>query len=58
MDPNENIMSNFETAKRKYAKSWGFDPARIQILNDIKFRLVTNVTSTYNPGNMGWRVEE
>lgn len=58
LNPDENINSNFETAKKKYSKSWGFDPVRIALLDEINLELVTCVTSTYNPGFMGWRVSE
>lgn len=47
--------SNFLTAKKKYAKVWGFDPVRESILEAIEIDLVTSVASNYNPGDMGWR---
>jgi hypothetical protein len=52
---NTDLKSIFQMAKKKYAKAWGFDPAREAILENIEIDLVTNVTSTYNPGNVGWR---
>jgi hypothetical protein len=51
----EDIRSRFETAKQRYAKAWGFEPSRIQILNAIEISSVTSVTDTYNPGATGWR---
>lgn len=53
--PDPSIRSNFVTAKKKYARVWGFDPTRASILDGIDIDLVTSVTSTYNPGDMGWR---
>jgi ribulose bisphosphate carboxylase small subunit len=53
----DDLKSVFETAKKKYAKVWGFDPVREQILNTIEIDRVTSVTNTYNPGDMGWRNE-
>lgn len=52
--PND-IKSIFRTAQRKYVKAWGFDPAREEILGKIQIERITSVTSTYNPGDMGWR---
>jgi len=54
-NPDTNLKSNFHTAKKKYAKAWGFDPKREAILDQIDIDQVTSVTNTYNPGNMGWR---
>ncbi len=54
-DVHENMRSNFQAAKKKYARSWGFDPSREEILERITLDKITAVTSTYNPGDMGWR---
>lgn len=54
-DAGDDLKSIFQTAKKKYVKSWGFDPAREAILNQIDIDRITSVTSTYNPGDMGWR---
>ncbi len=51
----DDLKSVFQSAKKKYAKAWGFDPAREAILDQIEIDRVTSVTSTYNPGDMGWR---
>lgn len=53
----DDLKSVFETAKKKYAKVWGFDPVREKILNGIEIERITSVTSTYNPGDIGWRDE-
>jgi hypothetical protein len=50
-----DLKSVFEKAKKKYAKAWGFDPARETLLNNIEIDRITSVSSTYNPGDMGWR---
>ena len=50
-----DLKSIFQTAKNKYVKAWGFDPAREAILNQIEIDRITCVTNTYNPGDMGWR---
>lgn len=52
---SNDLKSVFQTAKNKYAKAWGFDQAREEILNQIDIERVTNMTSTYNPGDLGWR---
>jgi hypothetical protein len=54
-NPDKNLRSIFHAAKKKYAKAWGFDPHREEILNRIEIDQITSVTSTYNPGKMGWR---
>jgi len=51
----DDLKSIFDKAKKKYAKAWGFDPAREAILDKIEIDRITSVTTTYNPGDMGWR---
>lgn len=51
----EDLKSIFHTAKKKYVKAWGFDPAREAIMDQIDIDRITSVTSTYSPGDMGWR---
>jgi len=50
-----DLKSVFHTAKNKYVKAWGFDPARAAILEKIQIDRVTAVTNTYNPGDIGWK---
>ncbi|MGQ5525626.1 hypothetical protein ACUHMQ_20570 [Chitinimonas sp. PSY-7] len=54
-DAIDNLKSVFQMAKKKYARAWGFDPAREEILEKIKIDRITTVTNTYSPGDMGWR---
>lgn len=54
-DASSDLKTIFHTAKKKYVKAWGFDPAREAILNQIEIERITSMTSTYNPGDMGWR---
>jgi len=54
-DSPDDLKTVFHTAKKKYIKAWGFDPTREVILNQIEIERITSVTSTYNPGDMGWR---
>ncbi len=51
----EDLKSLFHSAKNRYSKAWGFDPTRAAILDRIHIDPLTAVTSTYTPGNMGWR---
>jgi hypothetical protein len=51
----EDVRSHFEAAKHRYARAWGFDSSRIDILNNIEVSSVTSVTDTFNPGATGWR---
>jgi hypothetical protein len=52
---SDDLKSIFQTAKKKYAKAWGFDPSREKILDGISIDRITSVTSTYNPGDVGWK---
>lgn len=54
-DAMDDLKAIFEKAKKKYVKAWGFDPAREAILDKIEIDRITSVTTTYNPGDMGWR---
>lgn len=53
-DGAQNIKSIFDSAKQRYARVWGYDPARIQVLQKIEIERITAFTSSYNPGDMGW----
>lgn len=54
-DPDENFLSNFESAKQRYVKAWGLDPARKAILDNISLERVTSVATSYNAPSIGWR---
>lgn len=56
-EPHSMMLSHFEAAKKKYAKAWGFDRLRSDLLGKITLETITNVTDTYHPGNVGWRAE-
>jgi len=49
------IKTIFATAAHRYAKAWGFDPAREKILEGIQVDRVTYVTNNYQAGDIGWR---
>lgn len=51
----DDLKTVFQMAKKKYARAWGFDPAREGVLEKIQIDRITAVTNTYNPGDMGWR---
>jgi hypothetical protein len=53
--PAAEFLSNFEAAKARYVKAWGLDPARQQILDNIRIERVTAVATTYNAPEIGWR---
>lgn len=53
--PSEEYLSNFDAAKQQYARAWGFDEARMGILDAIQLAPVTAVTSTYSAPKIGWR---
>ncbi len=52
---NSSLKSHFNIAAKKYAKVWGFDETRSEILEAIEVERITAVTSNYNPGDLGWR---
>jgi len=52
---SDDLKTNFQMAKNKYIRAWGFDPARQTILDNIQIERITSVTSTYSPGDIGWR---
>lgn len=54
-DPNKDLVANFNRAKEKYARMWGFDPIREQVLAEIKIIPIASMVDTYSPGWMGWR---
>ncbi|WP_122544640.1 hypothetical protein [Pseudomonas viridiflava] len=54
-DPHKNLVANFNAAKEKYARVWGFDPIREQVLGDIKITTIPAMVDGYSPGWMGWR---
>lgn len=53
--PHIDVNANFSLAKTKYAKMWGYDPIREQILNAIKISPISSMTDSYNVAWMGWR---
>ena len=55
LESGDDIRSVFGIAKQRYAKGWGFDPIREQLLDQIELEVITSVTDTYNPGTTGWR---
>lgn len=57
-NPDGAILSNFTTAKKKYAKAWGFDVRRTALLDSIEFEKIASMADTYTPGDMGWRTDE
>jgi len=52
---SHDLKTMFHAAKKRYAKAWGFETSREAILDRIEIDRVTAVTTTYNPGDMGWR---
>lgn len=54
-DAPNDLPSIFRTAQQQYVKAWGFCPVTEAILQEIQIERITSVTSTYNPGDMGWR---
>ncbi|MEH6542145.1 hypothetical protein [Halopseudomonas sp.] len=53
--PHSDINANFNLAKTKYSKMWGFDPIREEVLNAIKIGSISAMTDSYSIAWMGWR---
>lgn len=51
----DDLKAVFDKAKNAYVKAWGFDDDRATILNGIQIDRIPTMTTTYNPGDMGWR---
>lgn len=58
IDPHPDIQSNFKSAINKYARAWGFDASRLNVLENIDLRPVTAVASTYTAPFIGWRAQK
>lgn len=54
-EPNENYKSHFDAAKQSYAKAWGFDTARQDILDEIRIQPISSFVSAYAAPEIGWR---
>ena len=54
-EPDSNYKSNFLSATNKYAKAWGFELKRQEILERIRIEQVNAVSTSYALSNMGWR---
>jgi len=54
-NPNPDYLSNFAAAKERYVRSWGLDPARREILNNILLERVVAVATSYSVSEIGWR---
>lgn len=57
-DPHPDLLSIFQIAKDRYARAWGFDQARIGVLEAIDVRPVTAVATTYSAPFIGWRAQK
>ncbi|GAA6141942.1 hypothetical protein [Hydrogenophaga sp. 5NK40-0174] len=53
--PSEEYLSHFDAAKEQYARAWGFDESRMEVMNAIQLSPVTAVASTYSAPIIGWR---
>lgn len=54
-DTSNEIKSNFQKAKARYAKAWGYEESRIKILDAIEIEAITSVANNFSPGATGWR---
>lgn len=52
---DENIQNNFLVAKNRYARAWGFDPFRSNMIDAITLDHVPALSSNYSPAKLGWR---
>lgn len=54
-DRSENFKSNFDKAKAKYCKSWGFEGDREKEIGAITIDAITQISQNYVPDEIGWR---
>lgn len=57
-NPCKDIKSNFNLAKNIYVVDWGLDGHRKSDLDRIDFDVVPTVSANYNPGIIGWKVDD
>ena len=53
--PDQNFKSNFLAATKNYAKAWGFEKTRLEVLENIKIDTVTAVASSYRAAEIAWK---
>lgn len=54
---SSNIKNNFEQAKEKYCKSWGFEGDREAEIKAITIDSIAQISPNYCPDEIGWRDE-
>lgn len=54
-DRSPNFKSNFDQAKARYSKSWGFEGTREQEIADITIDAINQSNPNYSPDEIGWR---
>jgi hypothetical protein len=50
-----NFKSNFDKAKVKYCKTWGFESTRAEEINAITIDSITQLCPNYSPDEIGWK---
>lgn len=52
---SQNFKTNFDQAKTKYCKTWGFEGNREREIGDITIDAISQIQSNYVPDEIGWR---
>lgn len=52
---SENFKSNFDKAKTKYCRTWGFEGTREEEINHITIEAISQICPNYAPDEIGWK---
>lgn len=50
-----NFKTNFDKAKVKYCKTWGFESTRAEEINAITIDSISQICPNYSPDEIGWK---
>jgi hypothetical protein len=54
-DRDSNFKSNFDKAKTKYCRTWGFESTREAEINAITIEAISQISPNYSPDEIGWK---
>lgn len=54
-DRSDNLKNNFDKAKDRYCRDWGFHGDREAEIQAISIEAINQISQNYNPGEIGWK---
>lgn len=54
-EKSSNFKNNFDKAKVKYCKTWGFEGTRVEEINAITIDSISQMSPNYSPDEIGWK---